>query len=76
MKGVTVHKFGPHIFHTNDEAIWNYVNRFVRFLSYDGGLGDRFQGIPAGGYNDLINRLLKGIHPRPDAVLPRRRREK
>lgn len=61
MNGVTVHKFGPHIFHTNDEAIWNYANQFARFLSYDGGLGDRFQGIPARDYNDLIERLLKGI---------------
>lgn len=61
MNGITVHKFGPHIFHTNDEAIWDYVNHFVRFFSYDGGFGDRFQGIPAGGYNGLIERLLKGI---------------
>lgn len=61
MNGITVHKFGPHIFHTNDEAIWNYANQFVRFLFYDGGFGDRFQGIPAGGYDNLIERLLKGI---------------
>lgn len=61
MNGITVHKFGPHIFHTNDEAIWNYANKFVRFLSYDGGFGDRYQGIPAEGYNDLIEQLLKGI---------------
>jgi len=59
--GVTVHKFGPHILHTDDKAIWDYVNRFVRFLSYDGGFNETFQGIPAGGYNDLIERLLKDI---------------
>lgn len=61
MNGITVHKFGPHIFHTNDEAIWDYANRFVRFLSYNGGFGDRFQGVPVEGYNDLIERLLIGI---------------
>ena len=59
--GVTVHKFGPHIFHTDDEAVWDYANRFVQLLPCDGGFGDRFQGIPAGGYNDLIKQLLKGI---------------
>lgn len=61
MNGITVHGFGPHIFHTNNKAVWDYVNRFVRFLSYDGGFSDKFQGIPVRGYNDLIERLLKGI---------------
>ncbi len=29
--GIHVHRYGPHIFHTNDELVWNYVNRFARF---------------------------------------------
>lgn len=29
--GITVHKYGPHIFHTNNEEVWNYVNSFVPF---------------------------------------------
>lgn len=29
--GVTVHAYGAHIFHTNDEAVWRYVNRFASF---------------------------------------------
>lgn len=32
--GVMVHLYGPHIFHTDDEAVWAYVNRFARFLPY------------------------------------------
>lgn len=28
--GVTIHKYGPHIFHTNDREIWDYVNRFAK----------------------------------------------
>lgn len=28
---INVHKYGPHIFHTNDENIWNYINQFVSF---------------------------------------------
>lgn len=29
--GCMVHEFGPHIFHTNDENIWQWVNRFSKF---------------------------------------------
>ncbi|WP_137565696.1 FAD-dependent oxidoreductase, partial [Escherichia coli] len=29
--GIQVHKYGAHIFHTNDKDIWNYVNSFVEF---------------------------------------------
>mgnify|MGYP002570332395 CR=1 FL=1 len=27
--GVTVHKYGPHIFHTNDKSVWDYMSRFT-----------------------------------------------
>ncbi len=32
--GVMVHVYGPHIFHTDDEEVWNYVNSFSRFRPY------------------------------------------
>ncbi len=32
--GVMVHVYGPHIFHTDDEEVWNYVNRFQTFMPY------------------------------------------
>lgn len=32
--GVRVHRYGAHIFHTNDEEVWAYVNRFARFNDY------------------------------------------
>jgi len=31
---VMIHKYGPHIFHTDDDEVWDYVNRFVRFIPY------------------------------------------
>ncbi len=34
VKGINVHKYGPHIFHTSDEKIWKYVNKFARFNHY------------------------------------------
>ena len=61
MDGVTVHKYGAHIFHTDSEEVWNYVNRFVSFVPYDGGYGEAHQGIPKGGYNGLVEGLLKGV---------------
>jgi UDP-galactopyranose mutase len=32
--GVMVHVYGPHIFHTDDEDVWAYVNRFQTFKDY------------------------------------------
>ena len=32
--GVMVHVYGPHIFHTDDAGVWEYVNRFETFLPY------------------------------------------
>ncbi|MFB3387047.1 UDP-galactopyranose mutase [Flavobacterium sp. LAR06] len=32
--GINVHKYGPHIFHTNSKEIWDYVNSFVEFNNF------------------------------------------
>ena len=32
--GVEYHKYGSHIFHTSDETVWAYVNRFGKFNDY------------------------------------------
>lgn len=32
--GINVHMYGPHIFHTNNENIWNYINRFAKFNNF------------------------------------------
>ena len=31
IEGINVYTYGPHIFHTNDKDIWDYVNSFVPF---------------------------------------------
>lgn len=31
MHGIHVHIYGPHIFHTSDNEVWNFVNSFVQF---------------------------------------------
>jgi UDP-galactopyranose mutase len=48
-EGINVHKYGPHIFHTNDEFIWNYVNSFVKF--------NNFIYSPLANYNDELYNL-------------------
>ncbi|TNP60652.1 UDP-galactopyranose mutase, partial [Escherichia coli] len=32
--GINVHKYGAHIFHTNDKKIWDYVNELVEFNNF------------------------------------------
>lgn len=31
---INIHKYGAHIFHTNDKTIWDYVNQFTTFNNY------------------------------------------
>lgn len=34
IEGIHVHKYGAHIFHTDDKEVWNYVNSFEEFNRY------------------------------------------
>lgn len=34
VRGIQVHKYGAHIFHTSDKTIWEYVNQFADFNHY------------------------------------------
>ena len=34
IEGIDVHVYGAHIFHTSDEQVWQYVNRFTTFNRY------------------------------------------
>lgn len=34
IEGINVHTYGPHIFHTSDTEVWNFLNQFVKFNSY------------------------------------------
>ena len=40
--GVEVHRYGAHIFHTNDKKVWDYANRFAEF--------NRFTNSPVANY--------------------------
>lgn len=47
--GINVHKYGAHIFHTNDKDIWDYVNGFVEF--------NRFTNSPLAHYKGKLYNL-------------------
>lgn len=34
IKGINIHKYGPHIFHTNNRQIWDYINQFTKFNNF------------------------------------------
>ena len=34
IEGINVHKYGAHIFHTNDKEVWDYITRFADFNRY------------------------------------------
>lgn len=49
IEGINVHKYGAHIFHTNDLEIWNYINQFAEF--------NRFTNSPIANYKGEIYNL-------------------
>ena len=42
--GVMMHVYGPHIFHTDDEGVWDYVNRYTTFMPYQNRVKSTTQG--------------------------------
>jgi len=34
VEGIEVHRYGPHIFHTSNREVWDFVNRFATFNNY------------------------------------------
>ena len=34
LENINVHKYGAHIFHTNNKEVWNYINQFADFNRY------------------------------------------
>ncbi len=49
VSGVEVHRYGAHIFHTNDDEVWNYVNRYAEF--------NRFTNSPVANYHGELYSL-------------------
>ena len=44
IEGIHVHKYGAHIFHTNDHTVWEYINRFAEFNRFTNSPLANFKG--------------------------------
>ena len=42
--GIEVHRYGAHLFHTSNERVWDYVNRFTAFTGYQHRVYTRHRG--------------------------------
>ena len=49
VEGIQVHKYGAHIFHTNNKAVWDYVRQFAEF--------NRFTNSPVANYHGELYSL-------------------
>ena len=49
VNGIQVHRYGAHIFHTNDRSVWTYANRFSEF--------NRYTNSPVANYHGEIYNL-------------------
>ena len=44
VEGIQVHRYGAHIFHTNDRAVWAFLNRFAEFNRFTNSPVANYQG--------------------------------
>ena len=49
IEGINVHKYGAHIFHTDNKKVWNYINQFAEF--------NRYTNSPVARYKDEVYNL-------------------
>lgn len=49
IEGIQVHKYGAHIFHTNNKEVWNYITKFAEF--------NRFTNSPVANYHGELYSL-------------------
>ena len=49
VEGINVHKYGAHIFHTNNKKVWNYITQFAEF--------NRFTNSPVANYHGELYSL-------------------
>jgi UDP-galactopyranose mutase len=42
--GIEVHRYGAHLFHTSNERVWSYANKFTKFTGYQHRVWSTYQG--------------------------------
>lgn len=69
--GIDVHRYGAHIFHTNNDEVWRYVNQFASF--------NRFTNSPVANYHGKLYSLpfnMNTFHQMWGVVTPEEARAK
>jgi UDP-galactopyranose mutase len=58
--GIEIHKYGSHLFHTSNERVWEYVNRFTAFNNYEHKVWAKHRGelFPMPINLDTINKFF------------------
>ena len=78
VRGIQVHKYGAHIFHTSDQKVWEYVNRFAEFNHFVNSpvavYGEELYNLP---FNMNTFSKMWGIRTPAEAkaIIERQRRE-
>ena len=78
VEGIQVHRYGAHIFHTNSERAWRYVNRFAEFNRFTNSPVANFRGklysLPFNMYT--FNQMWGVVTPEEaEAEIDRQRKE-
>ena len=64
---ILMNKYGAHLFHTNNERVWEYINRFSKWIRYDhkvfGNVDNKLINIPVNitTVNELCNEHISSI---------------
>ncbi len=77
VEGIQVHRYGAHIFHTNNREAWDYVNRFAEFNRYTNSPVANYRGqlysLPFNMYT--FNRMWGVVTPQEAEAKIREQRE-
>ena len=71
IRGINVHKYGPHIFHTSNKEVWDFVNALVPF--------NRYTNSPVANYRGELYNLpfnMNTFHQMWGVVTPQEAQEK
>ena len=67
--GIEIHRYGAHLFHTSNETVWEYANRFTSFTDYVHRVYTNYRGevFPLPINLGTINQFFRAAHG-PDAA--------
>ena len=75
--GIVIHEYGPHIFHTNNKKVWNYITQFAEFNRFTNSPVANYKGelysLPFNMYT--FNKMWGVVTPEEAAKIEEQRKE-